>query len=255
MIKYINSARMEFRGKTNGGVFYLLPEVIVKACTLIPLIYLWRVVISSGAEVELSMSQMLTYTYVSALLSELLVVKTAAVGWLSEGVLIKLFGRPLSVIGQLVAQTVGGWCPMLLLFSLPMAAAAPLLGISLRPATLWFLPSLLLSITLGFAIDILFACLSIKLRNMSWLIGRIRAAITSIFSGTVIPISLLPLGVAEIMQYQPFASLGGATLTLYVGAGDPLRMIGLQVFWNLVIWPAALLVFKKSREGIVSYGG
>ncbi len=255
MFKYMKTARMSYLEKTNGGVIYLLPDVMIKIFTLIPLIFLWRVVMSSGAEVGMSMAQMLTYTYVSALLSDMMVVKTAASGWLSEGVLMKLYGRPLSVLGQLITQTVGGWLPLLILFSFPMVLLAPALGVNLKPASPWFLLSLLLCISLGFAIDFLFACLSIKLRNMSWLINRIRTAVISLFSGTIIPISLLPFGIDKLMKYQPFACLGGSPLSIYVGSANPGSVLILQLIWNLILWPIALLIFKKSQEGIVSYGG
>ena len=190
MRKYIKTAQLSCLEMTNCGVLYLLPDVIIKICTLVPLIYLWRTVMSSGADVGMSLEQMLTYSYVSTLISELLVVQTQASGWLSEGVLLKLYGRPLPVFGQLAAQTVGRWMPMLVMFSLPMAIIAPLLGVSLIPDSPLFLLSLLLCISLGFAIELLFACLSIKLRNMNWLISRMRMAIIAVFSGTVIPIKL-----------------------------------------------------------------
>lgn len=255
MYRYYYTAKLSAIEKTNGGMIYLLPDILIKAFTLIPLVYLWRVVMSSGAEVGMTMSQMMSYTYASALLSEMLVVKTAATGWLSEGTLLKLYGRPLSVLGQLSALTVGRWVPMLLLFSLPMALVAPVFGISLMPASVWFFPSLLLCISLGFAVDCFFACLSIKLRNMSWLIDRIRMAIIALFSGTVIPIRLLPFGLDQWMRFQPFAALGGSPLSIFVGAADVRSTIFMQLVWNVVLWPLALLAFKKSQEGMVSYGG
>jgi ABC-2 type transport system permease protein len=255
MNKYIKTAHLSALEKTNGGIIYLLPDILIKISTLVPLVFLWRAVMSSGAQVGMSLEQMLTYTYVSAIFSDMLVVKTAASGWLSEGVLLKLYGRPLSVLGQLAAQTIGGWLPMLALFSIPMAILAPLIGVSLIPASPLFLCSLALCISLGFAVDFLFACLSIKLRNMSWLINRIRMAVVSLFSGTVIPIKLLPFGIAEAMKYQPFASLGGAPLSIFTGSADTLEIIAMQILWNLILWPLALLAFHKSQEGMVSYGG
>jgi ABC-2 type transport system permease protein len=255
MNKYVKTAHLSALEKTNGGVIYLLPDILIKISTLVPLVFLWRAVMSSGAQVGMSLEQMLTYTYVSAIFSDMLVVKTAASGWLSEGVLLKLYGRPLPVLGQLAAQTIGGWLPMLALFSIPMAILAPLIGVSLIPASPLFLCSLALCISLGFAVDFLFACLSIKLRNMSWLINRIRMAVVSLFSGTVIPIKLLPFGIAEAMKYQPFASLGGAPLSIFTGSADALEIITMQILWNLILWPLALLAFRKSQEGMVSYGG
>jgi len=210
---------------------------------------------SSGVDVGMSLEQMLTYAYVSAILTDMLVVQTAASGWLSEGVLLKLYGRPLPVFGQLVAQTIGGWVPELLLFSLPMVLLSPLFGVNLIPASPFFLLSLMLCISLGFAMELLFACLSIKLRNMNWLIGRMRMAIIAVFSGTIIPIRLLPFGLDNVMKYQPFASLGGAPLSIFAGVADLPEVLLLQVAWNLVLWPVAILVWKKSQEGMVSYGG
>ena len=255
MNKYIKSARMSALDKTNGGVIYLLPDIAIRVFTLITLIYLWRVVMASGADVGMTMTQMLSYTYVSALLTDILVVKTQATGWLSEGVLMKLYGRPLSVLGQLIAETVGGWLPSLLWFSVPMFVISPLLGVRLIPASPAFFLSLILCISLGFAVDILFACLSIKLRNMNWLIGRIRMAVTSLLSGTIIPISLLPFGAENFFHIQPFASLGGAPLSIFVGSANTAGTIMLQIIWNLILWPLALLVFHLSQEGMVSYGG
>jgi len=255
MIKYIKTAQLSFLERTNGGLIYIMPSIFIKMCTLIALIYLWRVVMSSGVEVGMSLEQMLTYAFVSSILADMLIVQTRASGWLSEGVLMKLYGRPMPVFGQLAAQTVGGWVPELLLFSLPMILIAPLFGINLIPASPLFFPSLLLCISLGFAIELLFACLSIKLRNMNWLLGRMRMAIMTVFSGTIIPIRLLPFGLADVMRFQPFASLGGAPLTIFVGSADIAETLMLQVMWNLLIWPVAILVWKKSQEGMVSYGG
>lgn len=255
MNKYLKTAYLAATEKTNEGIVYLFPEILVKIATLISLIFLWRTVMTSGAQVGMSLEQMLTYTYASALLTDMLVVKTAASGWLSEGVLMKLYGRPLSVLGQLVAQTIGGWMPMLLLFSLPMALASPAFHVNLLPRSPFFAISLLLCVSLGFAVDFLFACLSMKLRNMSWLVGRIRMAIVLLLSGTVIPIKLLPFGIAEVMKLQPFACLGGASLSILIGSENVAEMLSLQVFWNMILWPLAMFVFRKSQEGMVSYGG
>lgn len=255
MRKYVKTAYLASLEKTNNGLLYLFPYILIKIFTLIGLIFIWKVVMSSGVDVGMNMKQMLTYTYISALLADMLVVRTAASGWLSEGVLQKLYGHPLSVIGQLIAHTIGGWIPTLLLFSLPMILISSLLEVSLVPDSILFLPSLLLCITLGFAIDLLFACLSLKLKSMNWLISRIRMAIAAVLSGTIIPIRLLPFEMAEIMMYQPYASLGGAPLSIFVGTPDKSRIIALQLFWNIVLWPIALFIWNKSKEEMVSYGG
>ncbi len=83
----------------------------------------------------------------------------------------------------------------------------------------------------------------------------IRSAVVSFFSGTVIPFRILPFGMDKWIQYQPFGSLGGAFLTLYVGSARAMTVIPVQLFWNVVIWAVAVVWFQKSRERMVSFGG
>jgi len=253
--KYIKTAQTAMRGQTNGGIIYMLPNIVVCLMYLLPLLFLWRVIAGNGVDVGMSLSQLLTYTYVNALLSEMLVVRTFASSWNYEGQLLSLFARPFPVFGQIISQTIGGWIPMLVIFSLPMLLVAPLFGISIIPATVWFIPSLLLCISLGFAIDFIFACVTIRLRGMAWLGYSIKMAIISLFSGTVIPFRILPFGLTRIFEFQPFGSLGGAPLSLFVGTSNPVQIIITQIVWNIILWPVAILWFAKSKERQVSYGG
>lgn len=255
MRKFYKTAQMALRGKTNGGLFYLLPNSIVKLLYLVPLMFLWRVLAESGVPVEMSLRQMLSYTYLNTLLADLMMVQTFASSWCYEGEMQRLYTRPYSIYGDLIAETVGGWIPKLLFFSLPMLCMAPLFGVSVLPETPWFFPSLFLCVSLGFAVDLLFACVAIQLHGISWLAHVIRMAIVSLFSGTVIPFRLLPFGLEKLFGLQPFGSLGGAPLSLFVGTGEPLQVLPLQIFWNLTLWPAALAWFKKSQEKMVSFGG
>ncbi|MDE7257817.1 MAG: hypothetical protein K2N77_01055, partial [Lachnospiraceae bacterium] len=162
---------------------------------------------------------------------------------------------PIPVFGQVIARTVGEWIPMFLLFSLPMLLVAPLFKIRVMPETLWVIPSLVLSVSLGFAFEVLFYCVTVRLRNVSWLTYVIRSAVVSFFSGTVIPFKILPFGMDRWISYQPFGSLGGAFLSLYVGSAEALEIIPVQFFWNIVIWIAAAVWFRRSRERMVSFGG
>lgn len=255
LTKYLKTAQISLRAQTNGGIWYLFPKILIKLIYLLPLIILWRVLLQNGAEADMSLDQMLTYTYLNALLAELLVVRTQFSGWTYEGELVSLFNRPMPLFGQIIAQTAGEWAPMLAAFSLPMALVAPLFKISLHPATPWFFVSLLLCIALGFAIDFIFACFTIRLKGMAWLVYMLRMAVVSLFSGAVIPFQIMPFGLGKILALQPFGSLGGASLSLFVGIADPLPTLLLQVFWNAALWPAAYFFFKKTQERMVSYGG
>lgn len=254
-LKYFKTAQMSSQNLTNGGVIYLFTGYIMRIIYLLPLMFLWRSLMAEGVDVGMTLAQMLTYTYLGAALSEQLVVRTPASSWLYEGLIISLYQRPMGILKHLAAQTIGGWIPQLMFFTLPLIVAAPLLNISLSIYTLWFFPSLVLCISLGFAIDFMFACLTIRLKNSSWLVYAIRAAIISLFSGRVIPFAILPWNIGRLLQLTPLGSLAGAPLSLYAGLAEPLPIIATQIIWNIVLWPASIIIFKKSQERMVSYGG
>lgn len=255
MMKYIKTAQTALRGQTNGGVVYMLPQIIMKVIYLVPLMFIWRIITANGIDSGMTLTQLLSYTYINALLSNILIINTFINDWDSAGKCAVLFTRPMPVFGQVIARTIGEWLPSLLMFSLPMALVAPLFGIQIIPQTLWVVPSLILCASLGFAFEFFFFCITLRLKNVVWLMWVIRSAVVSFFSGTVIPFKILPFGIDKWMMYQPFGSLGGAPLSLYIGSAEPFYVISAQIFWNVIIWTFTVVWFNKSKEMMVSYGG
>ena len=253
--KYLKTAQTARAGLTNGGIAYLLPQIFMKIVYLVPLMFIWRAIAGGGVDMEMSLSQLLSYTYVNALFTDMLVVKTFMSDWDYDSKSTALFTRPMPVFGQVIARTAGEWVPGLLLFSLPMAAIAPLLNINVTPATFWVFPSLILCASLGFALDFVFFCVTLRLRNVSWLTQVIRSAVVSFFSGTVIPFKILPFGLDRWIAYQPFGSMGSAPLSLYVGSAEAAQVIPMQILWNIIFWTLAVIWFNKSKERMVSFGG
>lgn len=255
MKKYIATMKLTAKEKLGGGLLALYANYLLRLFYLVPLLYLWRGLFSAGVVTEMSLPQMLSYTYISALLADQLSVRTPMSTWLSSDAFLNACRRPTGILPDFAAQTVGGWLQSLLLFSLPMAMLAPLFGVEILPHSAWFFPSLLLCISLGFAIDFLFACFILRLKNATWLAYSIRMAVTFLFSGSVIPFTLLPWGIGNWLRLSPFGSLAGAPLAIFTGIEPPTLLIGAQVFWNITIWPITIYCFNKSRERMVSYGG
>ncbi|MDR3086227.1 MAG: hypothetical protein LBU47_07945 [Christensenellaceae bacterium] len=256
MKSLVLTAKMACIGKLNDGVFPLFAGFALKIVALVPLVFLWRGLAASGADLGgLSLAQLLSYSCLSAMLQRLLNLRTAASDWNYDGQLGDLFRQPLPIFGQIIAREAGGWLPELALFSLPMALFLPLLGVDLWPKTPWFFPSLLLSVSLGFAVDFLFVCLAIRIQHVAWAIHSIRFAIVSLLSGALIPFDLLPFSLGKVLQWLPFGSLAAAPLSLFVGSGDVAAQLAAQLLWNALLWPLAAFLFAKSRERMVSYGG
>ena len=248
--------KMSAAGKLNAGIPALFAGYLLRIIYLLPMVFLWRSLASGGADLGgFTLGRLLTYTCVSTILRSQLNVQSVAVTWHYEGLILDLYRRPQTIFGQLVMTTVGGWLPELLLFSLPLILILALLGVNIIPVSAWFWPCLALSISLGFAVDFIFSCFLIRMKNAIWLAYTLRNAVTLLLSGAVIPFNLLPWGMGRIFVLLPFGSLAAAPLSIFVGMSRPFDLVPLQIFWNMILWPLAVFVFAASREKMVSYGG
>lgn len=237
-------------------------EYLVRLLQFIMLIFIWKALAGKGADLGgMTLSALLTYTLMSSVLHQQLNIVSPATSALWEGSVIGRYLRPLPVITSFVVETVGRWwIPVFLFYGLPLWLIAPLLGIRSLPADarsgMLAFVSLLASAAIGFAMDLLFAALAIRLKNGCFAVVRLRESIFSLLSGELIPFALFPWGLGHVFAYTPFGSITHAPLTIYTGlASDPLRLIGLQLFWCVALWIAAVCVYHKSEERMISYGG
>ncbi len=256
MQRMFATARMCVREQGYFGLAELVSGYLIRAVTLLALLMIWHGLFSQGADTGgLTLPQMLSYTLMSSVLYPLLNVRTPASSWLHDGTMLGLYQRPVSLFGQLAAHTVGGWAMYLAIFSIPVIVIGALCGIPVRPASAWFVPSLILAVAEGFAVDYLFTCLLIRMKNMEWPVHAIREALNVMLTGALIPFAALPWGIGDWLSLSPLGMLAGAPLALYAGLDTPARLIPAQLFWTVTLWPLALWCFNRSRERMVSYGG
>jgi len=256
MKRYLATSKMCLVEKSYFGLAELAGQYLMRAAAMGALLMIWRSLSLQGADMEgLTLGQLYVYTVLSTVLAPMLDVRTPASDWLHDGTMLSMYQRPSSVFGQLIAHTVGGWATQLALLSAPAFIIAILCGVDMTPRSLWFLPSLVLAVSEGFAMDFLFTCLMIRLRSLAWPVHSLRESLTALFTGALIPFSALPWGIGRFLALTPFGTLAGAPLSLYTGLGDAWSILAAQVLWNLVLWPLAVWGFSKSRERMVSYGG
>ena len=250
------TARMCLLEKSYFGLANVVAEYLLRAAGLATLLMIWRSLFLQGVDTEgLTLNQLYVYTILATVLAPLLDVRTPASGWLHEGTILGLYLRPSGIFAQLAAHTAGSWVLPLMLLSLPVTVIALLAGVDIRPANLLFLPSLALTVSAGFAVDYLFTCLLIRLRNLEWPVRYLRDSLSALLTGQVIPFAALPWGLGKILSMTPFGALASAPLSIYAGLAEPGPILLAQVIWNLILWPLAFRCFAASRERMVSYGG
>jgi ABC-2 type transport system permease protein len=207
----------------------------------------------------MTLTEVLTYTLIAEAFAKVLACRSELPYSLSDGSVAVRLLQPVGMVGSFAAAMIGRWGFGFLFFSLPLLAAAPLLGVSPLPASAaagaLFLASLLLAVTVGLAIDFFFGALMVLMEQDYWSIHYVRAGVTGLLSGAVIPLALLPWGLGEIFSWLPFAALASAPLRIFTGTGAPLPLLAGQALWALLLWPLTGLLWRANRERLVCYGG
>ena len=256
MKRFFHTAGMKVAETSTFGAVNLIGNYALRAAGALAMLLIWKTLAQSGGDLNgMTLEQLVTYTLLTAILHPLLDVRTPISSWLHEGVLQSLYQRPMGVLGQLTALTLGSWVMHLLCVSLPLMVLLPVVGGALLPADPWFFPSLLLAVVQGFCVDFLFGCLIVRVANMSWQIECLRTALTGLLTGAVIPFALLPWGIGEYLALSPLGTLAGASLSLFVGTGNAAQLIPAQLLWTALLLPLSILCFRKSTERMMSYGG
>ena len=147
----------------------------------------------------MTLNQLMTYTLMATVFHQELNIISPATSSLWEGSVIGRFTRPVPVPVSFIAETIGRWwIPNFLFFGLPLLIISPFLHVNPAPADsasgLMAFISLMLSASLGFALDLLFAAFAMFLKNGCWAAASIREAAFSLLSGEMIPFALFPWG-------------------------------------------------------------
>jgi len=243
-----------------GDSALFLIDYLLRFMRVALLLAIWRTVFAGRQEVSgLPLAAVLTYTLIAEAFAEPLSAYSGLTDAYWDGTITARLMRPLNLFGQFAAESGGQWAFNFLLFSAPLLICAPLFGVNPLPASpvsaVLFLISLGMATSVGLAIDYISGGVAVGLGLSPFIIERTRRAIGGLLSGAIIPFALLPWGLGNVLAWTPFASLGSAPLQIYIRKGDPIRLIGLQVFWAALLWPLASHIWKSMREKMVSYGG
>ncbi len=89
-------------------------------------------------------------------------------------------------------------------------------------------------------------------------IGWARAAITNLFSGALIPITMFPDWLKTFSSWLPFQGIVFIPASLYLDRLHGLeawRMLGLQLFWVVALWLAGKWLWKWAVRKVTIHGG
>jgi ABC-2 type transport system permease protein len=253
------TAALAASGFLNESPLFLF-DYLLRLLRVGVLLSLWRVILAGrGAVSGMTLGSVLTYTLIAEAFGEQLACRTGVEDAFWEGTMATRFLRPMGTVAQFAAEMFGRWSVSFCLFSVPLLLCAPLLRVNPLPASGegggLFLVSLALAVSIGLALDYLFAALMISLELSVWVVGRIRTAVSTLPSGALLPLALLPWGIGKLFGWLPFASMASAPLRIYTATGNPALLLAIQAGWAVVLWPLARIMWRANRERMVSHGG
>jgi ABC-2 type transport system permease protein len=259
MHRYWKTAAMAATSYTGDSPLFLI-DYLVRLLRVTVLLAIWRVVLADKGTVSgMDLASVLTYTLIAEVFAGQLAPSTGLDWALWQGTIVGRMLQPLHLFGQFSAEAAGRWLFELCVFSVPLLLLSPLLGVNPLPASpiaaAQFCLSLALAISVGLALEFIFGALLVLLALPLWAVAQLRKALTTLLSGALLPLALLPPLVGAIFAWLPFASMASAPLQIYVGTADPLPLLLTQVAWSIILWPLATWLWRISRERMVSYGG
>ena len=231
---------------------------LLRLLRVLAMLAVWRTLAIGRAGLqEMSLSQILTYTLVAELFADLLACRTGLdMAWFNGSITTR-FLRPMALFHQFSAEMLGRAAIGGLLFSMPLLLAAPLVGVDARPASLsagmLALLSLAAAVGVGLGLEYLIAGLGIAAQMHPYTVTNVRAAVTTVVSGALIPLAILPWNMGKWLAWLPFASQASAPLRIYTATGPPFPLIGLQCLWLVLLWPLACvdMAFDPREDGLI----
>ncbi len=257
--KHQATASMAARGFLCESPLFAM-DFVLRLVRVMVLLAVWRVVLAGrGVVGGMTMADVLTYTLIAEAFAEPLDCRTGLEWAFWDGSIVTRMLRPVGVFGEFAAEAVGKWALRFCLFSAPLLACAPLLGVSPLPASplagLLFALSMVLAVSVGLAIEFIFCAIAVGLDLEPYAVNSVRGAVSWLLSGAFLPLALFPWGVGAAFAWLPFASMASAPLSIYTGTGDPVRLLALQIAWVAVLWPIAVWLWRTFRERMVPHGG
>jgi ABC-2 type transport system permease protein len=120
-----------------------------------------------------------------------------------------------------------------------------------------FVVSMLLGFFLRFLVTYIVGLCCFFLLNVFGL-SRLRQAFTSVLSGAIVPLAMLPHALADIARASPFPGMLFVPASIYIGHLDgaaAARAVGVQLVWVVLLWVGARAMWRFCMTRYIVQGG
>lgn len=236
-----------------GNIFYYFLMISV-----------WQALYQNNDLVNgVNLSQMITYTLVSSLVSSFsrsMIAYTMA-NQVKDGTIGNEMVKPLSYKWMHVSQEIGSNVFFTLVITLPaMILMFILYGVklpsSMMDLTLFFV-SAVLGIMMAWTINFIFGMLAFWLKTPEY-VAFLTSALRTLFAGGVVPLWFYPEWLRTIAKALPFRFMTFEPLAIYLGQytwSESLQVLLIQVVWCLVLYGIEKIMWRGIQRYLVIQGG
>lgn len=224
---------------------------------------IWRAVIGNGGSASTTVEQMITYSILNTLLFALLLnrVSSKVDGSLKSGSIASELVKPLSYPLYLLFDGLGQSLYQFIFTVIPSLILAWILFGMLPPAStihfIAFLVALLMALILSFLLGYLVSLLAFWFLShfaLSWTLG----GLTTIFSGSFLPLWFYSPSWAAVAKLLPFQYLGYVPAAIYLGnlnEAELWRTVALGCVWIILLLVVAYWLWGKAVRRLIVQGG
>lgn len=258
--KYIAIGRTGFR----EAIAYRFDAVMSLGTSLLYLLLyyaIWSSIASSGT-IEGGLSQVMAYLVVGQVVNNTISMQPEDfIGErVRKGTIVNELKRPVSLRGQMYMHELGWSVFRLFSRGLPVLIAGALFFGVAVPSPLYlgaFCLALFLSLNLMFAIGYVTAML-VFWTKVSWSIRMMRGLVTSLFSGVLFPLYLLPDGLREVFFALPFQAIVDGPVSVFLmrlSGTEVLFLYAKQIGWLVVILIIGEGLWRVAKTKLTVQGG
>jgi ABC-2 type transport system permease protein len=229
---------------------------------LFAMMAIWRVMLSSGTAAGFDWPHMKAYLLVGFFSSVLVtgISEWGLAGRVLDGRVALDLTKPVDFQTARFAESIGSaWAEILAAVVVSAGVLLVTGPIPVPPAgtLVLFGLSLVAVVPLKFLVVYLTSLICFYTQNYLGVLWS-RQAIVSLLSGALVPLTFLPGWLQAVAAVLPFASLASTPGLIFVGqatGSTALGLVGLQVFWAIVLWFAGRLFFSRAVRQITIHGG
>ena len=244
----------------SGHIFTILNSLVYMSIAY----YLWGS-IYQGREMINGLTFNQTFLYITVAKSLMVLLKTWT-DWIisneiTDGSIIMSLVKPINFQFFMLSQSIG-FC-LLNLMSITVPSILFLLFVFKIPIDpgigfLFFPVALIFSFLLTSTIDYIIGLTSFFTESI-WGISSTKDIIVAFFSGSLIPIYFFPEAAQKVLKFLPFQAMYNLPLMMLIEPNkriaDFLAMIGVQIFWVVVIFMFSRFFYNRAIKVLRVSGG